>query len=102
MSRAPGTAGLDLGACRQPFGEALAVEPSIVRTERAYPYRGLRTDADFDTKAASIHTPERAADALEGPGREPARCLTSALGGPYPDTQVAGDLTSSVAAMPTR
>ena len=29
----------------------------------------MRTEADFDTKAASIPTPKRVADALEGPGR---------------------------------
>src|SRR5262249_32909397 len=93
-SRAPRAAGLDLGACPQPLGEALAVESGVANgTERIHI---AACAAAFDAKSALNSRGARLRMRPKARAGSRACCLTSALGGPYPDTQVAGDLTSFV------
>ena len=87
LASAAGSEGLDLGARRQPRGEALAVQhgPRLRRQS------GLKIRADLRLRMRT-----------KAPARDRARCLTSAFGGPYPDTKLPEISRVASGAMPTR
>jgi len=62
----------------------------------------LRTDADFDAKAASASARVCGSDARKGPSKEPRPLPHICLGRALPWHRVAGDLTSSVGGYATR
>ena len=89
-----------------PSAKRLRLNLASCERNRAYPYRGLRPDAAFDTKAPSIAAPERGCGCARRPGQGTAPAASHLPWGGLTLTPklpgISGDLTSSVGAMLTR